>query len=105
MLKILFSMVFIGGFGLATFATDHEIDQMDKAFSKVEITIKLGDKITFKNDDEVTHNVYSVTPGMAFDLHRQAPGASAAIMFDKEGTAVVQCSIHPRMKLIVHVQR
>ncbi len=105
MLKILFSMVFLGGFGLATLAMDHEIDQMDKAFSKAEITIKLGDRIIFKNDDEVTHNVYSVTPGMAFDLHRQAPGASATITFDKEGTAVVQCSIHPRMKLIVHVQR
>jgi plastocyanin len=91
--------------GLFAPASDHEIDQVDKAFSKAEITIRPGDRITFKNDDEVTHNVYSLTPGMAFDLHRQAPGASSSITFDKEGTAVIQCSIHPKMKLIVHVQR
>jgi plastocyanin len=105
MLKIMFSILITAGLVLSGPATDHEIDQTDKTFSRTEITIEPGDKLTFKNNDEVTHNVYSVTPGMSFDLHRQAPGASSTITFDKEGTAVIQCSIHPKMKLIVHVQR
>ena len=85
-------------------AADHEINQQDRHFSQTEITIKVGDKISFKNDDEVTHNVFSTTPGMEFDLHRQAPGASSTIPFNKVGDVEVDCSIHPRMKLLVHVR-
>lgn len=87
------------------FAADHKITQSDKMFSQTEITIKVGDTITFVNGDEVTHNVYSVTSGLAFDLQRQAPGASSTVPFPKEGTAEVQCSIHPKMKLLVHVKK
>jgi plastocyanin len=85
-------------------AADHEITQQGRHFSQTEITIKVGDTISFKNDDEVTHNVFSTTPGMEFDLHRQAPGASSKIPFNKAGDAEVDCSIHPRMKLLVHVK-
>jgi plastocyanin len=85
-------------------ASDHEINQQDRHFSQTEITIKVGDTISFKNSDEVTHNVFSTTPGMEFDLHRQAPGASSTIPFNKPGDAEVDCSIHPRMKLLVHVK-
>ncbi len=85
-------------------AANHEISQQDRHFSQTEITIKTGDTISFKNDDEVTHNVFSTTPGMEFDLHRQAPGASSTIPFNKAGDAEVDCSIHPRMKLLVHVK-
>jgi plastocyanin len=85
-------------------AADHEITQQDRHFSQTEITIKVRDTISFKNDDEVTHNVFSTTPGMEFDLHRQAPGASSTIPFSKAGDAEVDCSIHPRMKLLVHVK-
>ncbi len=85
-------------------AADHEINQQDRHFSQTEITIKVGDTISFKNGDEVTHNVFSTTPGMEFDLHRQAPGASSTIPFNKAGDVEVDCSIHPRMKLLVHVK-
>ena len=86
-------------------AADHTIIQKDRAFSQSEITIKPGDTITFKNTDDITHNVFSMTAGMEFDLRRQAPGASSTVPFAKEGTAEVRCSIHPRMKLIVNVKK
>src|SRR3569833_1143801 len=79
-------------------AADHEILQKDRSFSQTEITIKPGDKISFKNVDDVTHNVFSMTPTMEFDLRRQAPGASSTVPFDREGVAEVRCSIHPKMK-------
>jgi hypothetical protein len=41
---------------------------------------------------------------MEFEIRRQAPGATTAIPFPREGTAEVRCSIHPKMKLIVHVR-
>jgi plastocyanin len=90
---------------LPLLSADHEVVQSDRTFSKSEITVKVVDQIVFRNDDEVTHNVYSVTPGMGFDLKRQAPGASSTVPFTKEGTAEVQCSIHPKMKLVVHVTK
>jgi plastocyanin len=90
---------------LPLLAADHEITQQDRHFSQTEITVKVGDTVSFKNDDEVTHNVFSTTPGMEFDLHRQAPGASSTIPFSKVGDAEVDCSIHPRMKLMVHVTK
>jgi plastocyanin len=86
-------------------AADHQIIQKDRSFSQTEITIKPGDKIVFQNSDDVTHNVFSITSGMEFDLRRQAPGASSTVPFDKEGVAEVRCSIHPKMKLIVTVKK
>jgi plastocyanin len=86
-------------------AETHEVVQKDRLFSQSDITVKPGDKITFKNTDDVTHNVFSMTPGMEFDLRRQAPGASSTVPFDKEGVSEVRCSIHPKMKLMVTVKK
>jgi plastocyanin len=91
--------------GSLAFAADHQIIQKDRSFSQSQITIKVGDKIVFQNADDVTHNVFSITPGMEFDLRRQAPGASSSVPFDKAGVAEVRCSIHPKMKLIVTVTK
>jgi len=85
-------------------AEEHKIIQKDRAFSQTEITIHVGDSILFKNADDVTHNVFSVSPGMEFDIRRQAPGAASQVQFKKQGTAEVRCSIHPKMKLIVTVK-
>src|SRR5271155_615042 len=87
------------------FAGQFEITQKDRAFSQTKLTIKPGDTIVFKNIDEVTHNVFSVSPGMEFDIRRQAPGGSSRVEFSKEGVAEVRCSIHPKMKLIVTVKK
>lgn len=86
-------------------AAEHDIVQKDRAFSQTELTIKAGDSIIFRNQDEVAHNVFSVSPGMEFDIRRQAPGASSSISFRKPGVAEIRCSIHPKMKLIVTVKK
>jgi plastocyanin len=84
---------------------DHVIGQSNKAFSAAEITIKPGEKIVFKNDDSVVHNVFSSSKGFEFNLKTQAPGATSSIPFQHEGTAVVQCAIHPKMKMVVNVKK
>ncbi len=83
----------------------HTVIQKNRAFSVAAITIKPGDYIRFKNDDEVTHNVFSMSPNMQFDIRRQAPGKSSDVQFLKEGTAEVRCAIHPKMKLMVTVKK
>lgn len=86
-------------------AADHTIEQKDRKFSQSQIEIHVGDKLIFTNSDEVTHNVYSATPGLEFEIKRQAPGGSSSVPFNKEGTVEVRCSIHPSMKLTVKVQK
>lgn len=82
---------------------DLSVVQKDKAFSEAELKIAVGDAITFVNNDEITHNVYSSTKGMEFDLRTQPPGKSSTIKFEKPGSLLVECAIHPKMKLPVRV--
>ena len=80
------------------------VNQADKKFSTTELTINKGDVIVFKNDDPFTHNVFSQSPGIAFELKVQKPGESSEIVFAREGTGEVKCAIHPQMKLKLTVK-
>ena len=99
-LIILTSLLFAG----TSFAKDHKIDQKDRKFSITEITINKGDTITFTNSDKVTHNVFSVSDAVKFDLKTQKPGSSSTVKFDKAGKGEVRCAIHPKMKLKLTVK-
>lgn len=85
-------------------AADFTVVQKDKAFSVRQITITVGDRITFVNDDRVSHDVYSETKGSEFDV-LQKPGNSHPVRFLQPGTVEVQCAIHPVMRLEVQVRR
>jgi plastocyanin len=87
----------------AAWADGVTIYQEGKKFSEDEVTIKRGQSVTFSNKDPVTHNVYSSTPGMAFDLRTQRAGESSEVKFDNVGEADVRCAIHPQMKMKVKV--
>jgi plastocyanin len=82
---------------------DLTVAQKNKEFSERELKIAPGDSITFMNHDEVTHNVYSATKGLEFELKTQPPGKSDTVKFDRTGTLMVECAIHPKMKLRVHI--
>jgi plastocyanin len=77
--------------------------QEGKRFSEETVTVKRGEAVTFTNQDQISHNVFSTTSGMAFDLKTQKPGESREVTFDKAGEADVQCAIHPQMKMKVEV--
>lgn len=88
----------------SAFAQDITITQKDKKFSKKEISVKQGQKITFINDDNVAHNVYTVIDGEKKDLGLQRVGDSGELVFKKKNTYRVRCAIHPRMKMRVKVE-
>ena len=94
-----------GGSWLARAAGKQTVQQKNKSFSATELTVKVGDTLEFKNDDDVAHNVFSTSPTQAFNTKIQPPGASAEVTFDKEGIVQVRCAIHPQMKLTVHVEK
>lgn len=81
------------------------VSQKDKAFNTDTVEISVGDSVEFKNDDKITHNVFSSTAAIKFDLKTQKPGLSSVVKFDTEGEGEVRCAIHPQMKLKLKVKK
>jgi plastocyanin len=84
----------------AAFAEDHVIVQKGRRFNPPEVTINRGDTITFTNSDEFIHQMYSQE---VFDSDEKSPGETLKQPFTRTGTFEVRCHIHPKMKLLVHV--
>jgi len=98
---ILLSVVFIARSGGTE---DFTISQHNKVLSMSQIDIHVGDQITFVNEDNVNHSLYSETPGADFEV-LQRPGQSFTRRFSQPGVVVVRCAIHPGMKLTVRVRK
>jgi plastocyanin len=96
-------LVAAAGFSMLAAAAEHIVTQKGRQFSVESITIKKGEEITFFNDDNVPHNLMSLSPGNEFNLGSQAPGSSTPVTFNQAGEVSVICAIHPRMKLAVTV--
>jgi plastocyanin len=85
-------------------AGDHVVSQKGQSFQPAALTIRKGDQVLFRNDDEVTHNVYSKSAGAEFNVRLQEPGTTSPVRFDQPGSIEVRCAIHPKMKLRIEVQ-
>jgi len=82
------------------------ITQRGIRFSQTDVTVKVGDRIQYQNEDDVTHNLMVTGPdGDPENQGLQKPGATVSKTFTSEGTFEVRCAIHPRMKMIVTVTR
>ena len=85
-------------------AGDFTVAQKGKAFSMANLSIKVGDKVSFRNDDPFAHNVFSLTDAMPFDLGSYPQGQAKSVTFSKPGQYEIECAIHPEMKLVVNVK-
>jgi plastocyanin len=103
-LSAMFLAIIMLGSSMAALAETVTVRQKDKKFDPGEITIKVGDTVSFINDDKGAHNVYSSTPGQEFDLKLQDGGSAIEHKFDKAGKVEIGCLLHPRMKLVINVQ-
>jgi len=70
------------------------------AFNPSTFTVKVGEVVTFKNDDSVGHtvNIDGVDKGAV------APGATLEWTPDTAGTFPLKCTIHPQMTGTITVQ-
>jgi len=85
------------------FGAEHVVAQKDKAFSAKTLSIKVGDKLVFRNDDSFSHNVFSLSDAMPFDLGTYGQGQSKSVTYAKPGKYEIECAIHPDMRLVVTV--
>jgi plastocyanin len=79
------------------------VEQLNRAFTKSEVTIVKGGIIRFSNVDEFDHEVYVDSPNFNYDSYEQSPGETAVVIFTTAGTFEVRCHIHPKMHLHVVV--
>ena len=90
--------------GSALASQEHVVAQKDKAFSTKKLDIKLGDKVAFRNDDGFSHNIFSLTDAMPFDLGTYGSGQMKTVTFSKAGKFEIECAIHPDMRMVINVQ-
>lgn len=74
-----------------------------KAFDPPLLIVPIGSTVAFPNNDPIRHNVYSATPGSAFDLGFYGEGEAREHVFDQPGLVVVNCNVHHVMQAQVLV--
>jgi plastocyanin len=72
------------------------------AYTPEDITVAVGDTVTWKNSDSAPHTVTS-TSGKTLDSPNMAQGDTWSYTFTQPGTYPFYCAIHPDMKGTVTV--
>jgi plastocyanin len=79
------------------------IRQADKRFSPHVLPVVRGSLIAFPNEDDVFHNVFSLSSTKTFDLGRYPRGSFKSVAVAKPGVVQVFCHIHSDMSAILLV--
>ena len=94
----------IGHFGRTGVAAIFDFTK-GREYHPGEIRIKHGETFQIVNDDgDLLHHSYIDSPKFSFDSEDQQPGSKTDVTFPVAGDFDVLCAIHPKMRLVVHVQ-
>lgn len=83
----------LGGVALAA---DHTVSISGFAFHPPTVTIRVGDRVTWTNDDTTAHSA-TATGVLTFNSEDLDPGASYTATFPTAGSFEYICAIHPTM--------
>ena len=79
--------------------------QKGRHYMPTDLFLRRGDTITLLNgDDSLTHHAFIEADRFSFDAGDQEPGVETRLTLTEPGDFVIQCGIHPKMKLTIHVQ-
>jgi plastocyanin len=79
--------------------------QKGRHYDPTDLFLHRGDTITLVNgDDSAVHHAFIEADRFAFDAGDQEPGKQATLTVTEPGDFIIQCGIHPKMKLTIHVQ-
>jgi plastocyanin len=74
-----------------------------KALVPHVLALPVGSDVEFPNEDPISHNLFSLTPGNTFDLGLYRKGSGKSYKFEKAGLVNVYCNVHPNMSAVIHV--
>ena len=78
-------------------ATNHTVVIEDFAFTPANLTIKVGDTVTWINQDGTEHSAWE-SSNNAFDTGLLSTGQSAALTFASVGSFNYRCRPHGNMR-------
>jgi len=67
-------------------------------FVPVFLVVVAGQTVSMPNEDDVAHNVYSLSAAKQFNLGYYAKGNRKTVTFDRPGLVEVMCVIHSFMR-------
>jgi plastocyanin len=82
-------------------ALDIKIAQIDREFVPAVTVIPVGSLVSFPNQDDILHHVYSFSKAKTFDLPLYKGIPNEPIKFDIAGVATLGCNIHDWMSAYV----
>lgn len=93
----------VGGAKARAAATPFVMTTRKKQFMPRLLTVPRGSQVRFPNQDPILHNVFSVSPGNAFDLGLYRAGEGKTQRFDQPGLVRIFCNVHHDMVAYVLV--
>lgn len=78
-------------------ASANSVTIKDMAFSPANISVAKGTKVTWTNNDSITHTVTESDSQKGPASQPLSPGSSYSFTFDQAGTFHYHCTIHPEM--------
>jgi len=86
-------------------STTRVVLQKGRHYVPTDLFLRLDDTITLRNEDSSqTHHAFIEADRFSFDAGDQEPGTETRLVLNEPGDFVIQCGIHPKMKLTIHVQ-
>ncbi len=83
--------------------TEYVLDQRQLTFIPHILPLTVGSKVKFPNNDEVSHNVFSLSRAKKFDLGSYGTGQSKTVTFDNPGVVEIRCDVHQEMSAFILV--
>lgn len=84
-------------------ADRYSVITRNKRFDPQVLIVPAGSTVSFPNQDEILHNVFSQSPGATFDLGLYGEGQSAETVFNRATVVQVFCNVHHSMNTNVVV--
>ena len=81
-------------------ATDHAIAIKGMKFAPAELSVSVGDTVTFTNMDGAPHT--GTAKDGSFDTGKLSKGKSATVTIAAAGDIAFFCKIHSGMKGVIH---
>lgn len=95
-------LVYLDGFPPGTTfppaTAEGSMKQKKKRFLPYILPVQVGATVRFPNDDDIFHNVFSLSQVQPFNIGRYPKGPGKTVTFSKVGRIRVFCDIHSFMK-------